>query len=124
MHRRAVSPPLPRPPDNEFYDRGCDLVAAAVAIRELAGEPGARQAAPAVLGCFEAALHELSGACAALEETIERATQVRQRAATTPRLDAVAQRTRRGFSNLELALCDAQGAAIAARSLAASSLGG
>jgi hypothetical protein len=29
-----------RPADNELYDRGCDLVEAAMAIRRLADDPG------------------------------------------------------------------------------------
>ena len=120
----VVSSPSKRSPDNELYDRGCDLVEAAAAIRELAGDPRAARAVPAVLGCLEAVLHELSGACAAMEETTERATQGRQRTGAEPALDAVSARMRRGFSNLERALLDAEGAAMAARSLASRSLGG
>ena len=63
MHPAAVSPHSLRPADNELYDRGCDLVEAAAAIRQLAGEPRAARAVPAVIGCLEAALAELSGAC-------------------------------------------------------------
>jgi hypothetical protein len=37
--------------DNELYDRGCDLVEAAAAIRRLADAPEAARAVPAVLGC-------------------------------------------------------------------------
>ena len=123
MRPSAVSPPSARPADNELYDRGCDLVEAAAAIRQLAGEPRAARAVPAVLGCLEAAVHELSGACEAMEVTTERAVQARQRTGAEPAFDAVAARMRRGFSNLERALFDAEGAAIAARSLAARSLG-
>ena len=79
MHPTIVSSPFTRSPDNELYDRGCDLVEAAAAIRQLAGDPRAARAVPAVLGCLEAVLHELSGTCAAMEETIERATQGRPR---------------------------------------------
>ena len=117
MHPSAVSPPSIRPADNELYDRGCDLVEAVAAIRQLAGEPRAARAVPAVLGCLEAALEELGCAGVEMAETTERAG-----AASTA--DAVAQRMRRGFANLELALLDARGAAMAARSLAARSLGG
>ena len=124
MRPSAVSPPSARPADNELYDRGCDLVEAAAAIRQLAGDPRAARAVPAVLGCLEAALHELGGACEAMEETTERAVQARQRTGAEPVFDAVAARMRRGFANLERALFDAEGAAIAARSLAARSLGG
>ena len=90
---------------------------AAAAIRQLAGEPRAARALPAVLGCLEAALAELSGACVEMPETTERA-------GARPTPDAVVQRMRRGFANLQLALLDARGAAMAARSLAARSLGG
>jgi hypothetical protein len=117
MHPAAVAPHSVRPADNELYDRGCDLVEAAAAIRQLAGEPRAARALPAVLGCVEAALEELSGACVDMAETTERAGARR-----TP--GPVAQRMRRGFANLQLALLDARGAAMAARSLAARSLRG
>jgi hypothetical protein len=43
-----------RPADNELYDRGCDLVEAAIAIRRLADDSAARRAVPALLGCVEA----------------------------------------------------------------------
>jgi hypothetical protein len=117
MHPAAVSPHSLRPPDNELYDRGCDLVEAAAAIRQLAGQPRAARAVPAVIGCLEAALAELSGASVEMAETTERA-------AVTSTPDAVAQRMRRGFANLQLALLDARSAAMAARPLAARSLGG
>ena len=96
----------------------------AAAIRQLAGVPRAARAVPAVLGCLEAALHELSGACEAMEETTERAAHPRPRTGAEPALDAVAARMRRGFSNLERALFEAEAAAVAARSLAVRSLGG
>jgi hypothetical protein len=35
-------------PDNELYDRGCDLVEAATAIRRVAGAPEATRAVPAL----------------------------------------------------------------------------
>ena len=122
MQTSAVSASSSRPPDNELYDRGCELVEAAAAIRQLAGDPRSARAVPAVLGCLEAALHELGGACAAVEATTECAT--RRRTGAKPTLDAVVERMCRGFANLELALFDAEGAAMAARSLAARSLGG
>ena len=65
-------PPVTRAPDNELYDRGCDLVEAATAIRRVADTPEAARAVPAVLGCIEAALRELLWAAAALEETSAR----------------------------------------------------
>ena len=35
--------PATRAPDNELYDRGCDLVEAATAIRRVADAPGLRE---------------------------------------------------------------------------------
>jgi len=123
MHPTVVSSPFTRPPDNELYDRGCDLVEAAASIRRLAADPRAARAMPAVLGCLEAALHELRGACAAMEETTARSTRARGGSRPNDRLRAVADRTRRGFTNLERALNDAEDAASASRSLTARSLG-
>ena len=120
MPPAVVSSPSTRPPDNELYDRGCDLLEAAVAIRQVAADPQAARAVPAVLGCLEAALHELRGACTALEQTTDHA---RERTGSEARFRAVADRMRQGFTNLERALTDAEAAATAARSLAARSLG-
>jgi hypothetical protein len=102
-----------RAADNELYDRGCDLVEAAATIRRAAGASEAARAIPALLGCFEAALHELADAAAALEETTERSV-------AGPRRDDAAMRERmhRGFTNLSVALADAEAAAAAARPLA------
>ena len=94
-----------RPPDNELYDRGCDLVEAALAIRRLTGCEGAERALPAVLGCIESALKDLRGA-------------VTEAARLGGEADASAQRALRGFANLEVALADAETAAWAARGLA------
>jgi hypothetical protein len=123
MHTSVVSSLSTRPPDNELYDLGCDLVEAAASIRRLAADPRAARAMPAVLGCLEAALHELRGACPTMQETTGRATEARELDAPNRRLHAVADRMRRGFTNLERALKDAEDAATAARSLAARSLG-
>ena len=123
MHPAVVTSPSTRPPDNELYDRGCDLVEAAASIRQLAADPRATRALPAVLGCLEAALHELRDACAAMEQTADRATRERERPKSSDRLQAAADRTRRGFTNLERALNDAEDAATATRSLTARSLG-
>ena len=123
MQPTVVSSPSTRPPDNELYDRGCDLVEAAASIRRLAAYPRAARAVPAVLGCLEAALQELRGACPAMEETTDRANRTRERRGPDDRLRAVADRTRRGFANLERALNDAEDTATATRSLAARSLG-
>lgn len=65
----------------------------------------------------------LRGACAAMEQTTDRATQARELPAPSHRLRAVADRMRRGFTNLERALNDAEDAATATRALAARSLG-
>jgi hypothetical protein len=123
MHHTVVSSPSRRPPDNELYDRGCDLVEAAAAIRRLASDPRSARAVPAVLGCLEAALHELRAACPVMEHTTECGTGERERPGPNDRLGAVAGRMRRGFTNLERTLDDAEAAAMATRSLAARSLG-
>jgi hypothetical protein len=111
-----------RAPDNELYDRGADLVEAAMAIRRVAGSPEATRAAPAVLGCVEAALQELVMASAALEQAVAEV------ASTTPacrhrRCDRVVERMHRGYANLHDALFDAHAAAAAARSLTSRALG-
>jgi hypothetical protein len=101
-HRDAV---------NELYDRGCDLVEAAVAIREAAGDAGGARAIPAVLGCVEAALDALSQATVGLQASMGAALD------GTP-----GRRAERGLVHLETALSDAHVAAAAARALAARSL--
>lgn len=122
MDLSATSRALKRPADNELYDHGCDLVEAAAAIRRLAGDPQAARAAPAVLGCMEATLHEMSAACAALEAATDSAIRARPLVAWNSRATASCQRMRRGFRNLRQAILDAEDAAAAARSLAARSL--
>jgi hypothetical protein len=108
--RTPVSfPSSERSADNELYDRGCDLVTAAAAIRQVAASPDAARAVPAVLGCVEAALHELAEAAAGLERTTDEATH---------RNGARSERMHRGYANLRLALDDAGRAAAAARPLA------
>jgi hypothetical protein len=112
MPRPPISQPSKRPADNELYDRGCDLVEAAMAIRKLADDPATARAVPALLGCIEAALHELGCAVSTLDET-----------ARQPMLTAaIAQRLHRGFMNLGLALADAELASTAARGLAGRAL--
>jgi hypothetical protein len=103
-----------RAADNELFDRGCDLVEAAAAIRTAAGASEAVRAIPALLGCLEAALHELAEAAAALEETTERAAVD----PTRGDIAAVRERMHRGYGNLRQALNDAQLATTAARPLA------
>jgi len=108
MRRISDSGTRSRPPDNELYDRGCDLVEAALAIRRLASCEGAERALPAVLGCMESALQDL-------RDAVAEAGRLRGRADFA---DASAQRRLRGFVNLEVALTDAETAARAARGLA------
>jgi hypothetical protein len=107
-----VSQASKRPADNELYDRGCDLVEAAMAIRRLAGDAGAARAVPALLGCIEAALHELGCAATSFDEVSGNAMPT----------EDMADRMHRGFMNLGLALADAELASTAARGLAGRSL--
>jgi hypothetical protein len=101
---------MDRSSDNELYDRGCDLVAAAAAIRSVAGAPDAARAVPAVLGCIEGAMRELAQAAAELEATTARAHSCRS--------NARSERMHRGYVNLRQSLDDAARAAGAARPLA------
>jgi hypothetical protein len=116
------SRPATRAPDNELYDRGCDLVEAATAIRRVADAPQAVRAVPAVLGCIEAALHELLGATAALAETSARIVE-QGPGSEEPRAKPRSQRMQTGYASLRTALADAERASAAARSLAARALG-
>lgn len=102
---------------NELYDRGSDLVEAAAALRQRAGHRGASAAAPAVLGCLEAALRDLADASAALWTVTGEPPDSTDGSAPARRRQH--ERMRAGFRNLEVALQDAAGAAAAARSLAA-----
>jgi hypothetical protein len=58
-----------------------------------------------------------------MEHTTECVTRQGERSGPNDRLGAMVGRRRRGFTNLERALDDAEDAASAARSLAARSLG-
>ena len=116
MRLPVSSPSLERSADNELYDRGCDLVAAATAIRQVAGSRDAARAVPAVLGCIEAALRELAEAAAGLELTTDEALAVCIHRART--LSPKSERMHRGYANLRQALEDAERAAAAARPLA------
>jgi hypothetical protein len=118
MHLSPATQPIRREADNELYDRGCDLVAAAAAIREAAGHPEAARAIPAVLGCIEAALQELLWATGALEHTSSELLRQNQRDRSSPRTRLRAERMHRGYANLQQALGDGERAAAAARSLA------
>jgi hypothetical protein len=113
--RASETDSVPRDADNELYDRGCDLVLAATAIRAAAVPPEAAPAAPALLGCIEAAMRELSVASAALQQTV---LDVGAAPATDPRI----ARTQRGLANLDSALADAEAAAASARALVARAL--
>jgi hypothetical protein len=111
-----ADPPEPpgRAPDNELFDRGCDLVEAAGAIRRLTSDPRSARAVPGLLGCIEASLDELAAAAA----TLEQADPVDGEAHAL--VDAAADaRRRRGLGNLRVALADAAAAAQAARALTA-----
>ena len=90
--------------ENELYDLGCDLVQAAAGLARAAADPEAARAVPALLGCIEAALEELSATTIALRSASRR-----------PR----AENLDRGYRNLHIALQDARYACHAARSLAA-----
>jgi hypothetical protein len=122
MPAHLATKPTRRDADNELYDHGCDLVATASAIRRAAGAPEAVRAVPAVLGCMEFALQELTWAAAALEKTS--ADRLEQKAHDHPsaRTGAIAERMQRGFANLQQALSDGERASAAARSLAARAL--
>jgi hypothetical protein len=111
--------PVSRAADNELYDRGCDLVEAAAAIRRLSGAADAARAVPAVLGCIESALHELLWATGALEETTTRSVAGQ---CADPRMQPRSERMQQGYANLQAALADAERASAAARSLAGRAL--
>ena len=118
MHASLATKPTPRAADNELFDQGCDLVAAASAIRRAAGAPEAARAVPAVLGCIESALQELMWATAALEQTSADLVEQNARDDTSARIAPIAERMHRGFANLQQALSDGERASAAARSLA------
>jgi hypothetical protein len=122
MRAPQVTRRTQREADNELYDQGCDLVAAASAIRRAAGAPEAARAVPAVLGCIEAAMQELLWASVALEQTSADLLQRYARDCPSARIEPVAQRMQRGFANLQQALSDGERASAAARSLAGRAL--
>ena len=111
-----------RAADNELYDRGCDLVEAAAAIRRVSGAAEAARVVPAVVGCIESALHELLWATAALEETTTRSVPGRAGQCADPRMQPRSERMQQGYANLQAALADAERASAAARSLAGRAL--
>ena len=108
MHVTGPSRVRSRAADNELYDRGCDLVEAAMAIRRLCEERDAEGAVPALLGCLESALKELGCAVTDLDQLGDKAKLT----------GATSQRLHRGLMNLGMALSDAELASAAARGLA------
>lgn len=103
-----------RAPDNELFDRGCDLVEAALAIRRLTGDAESARAIPALLGCIETAMHELAAAMLELEAAAPIGD-----ALDRPALASADRRRRRGLANLRMALADSATASHAARALTA-----
>jgi hypothetical protein len=99
---------------NELYDHGCELVEAAAAIRRTATEADAARAAPAILGCIETALDDLTDASAALGTAAHRAFQDRALDCDDD-LRERHHRMRSGFANLHGALVAARDLAAAAR---------
>jgi len=111
-----------READNDLYDRACDLVEAAAAIRRMAAHPEAVQAVPAVLGCVQDALGDLSVACVALEQSAADAVRTPGAESDDRWRRRVIDRMHRGFENLSAALEDTQQASGACRALVARAL--
>jgi hypothetical protein len=124
MRASAISTPTLREADNELFDRGCDLVEAATAIRRAAGSREAGRAVPAVLGCIESAMQELLWASAVLEQTTADLATRDASICPNPRTTLVRERMHQGYANLQQALSDAQRASAAARALASRALAG
>jgi hypothetical protein len=120
MSRSAAWTPTRRAPDIELYDRGCDLVEAATAIRRAVTDSDASPAFPALLGCLEAALRELGDAAAAMQQYSDESRHT----PTDPKAQAVTDRLQRGYTNLHVAVQDAEAASRAARMLAARAAAG
>lgn len=93
-----------RDPENELYDRACDLVEAAAAIRN-AMRPQAAAVVPALLGCLEAGLADLRRMSSALPGSLDTGASGDR------------ERVERGLLNLATALREAEAAAAAARLL-------
>src|SRR3954471_17875372 len=120
--RSPIRPAPTREADNELYDHACELVEAAVAVRNSADRSEAVRALPAVLGCVQEAIRELTVASGAMERSATEALQ-----AGPPVVDAdwkrrVTNRMHRGFENMSAALEDAQQATGACRALASRAL--
>jgi len=103
-----------REAQNELFDRGCDLVEAAAAIRGGVAARQAVRAVPALLGCVEAAVAELRAASVLLTTS-----SIEAGAAEDDAMARRAERMQRGLANLQIALADAETAAGAARALVA-----
>lgn len=113
--------PQTRDPVNELYDHGCELVEAASAMRRAATADDTARAAPAILGCIETALRELTDTSTALETAAHRAVEARA-AECDADLRERHHRMRTGFANLGDALCTARDLAAAARTRASIAL--
>jgi hypothetical protein len=122
MRPSARHSALRRDAENELYDRGCDLVEAATAIRPRRGQPRRRARSLGPSGCVEAALRELNRACAALEVTTVVPVEARRPVDADPRTWRRIDRAHRGFANLYSALDEAEAASAAVRALAARTL--
>ncbi len=120
--RSAIRPAPPREADNELYDHACELVEAAAAIRNAADRPATVHALPAVLGCVQEAIRELSVANIAMERSAAEAMQVGAPVGDAHWRRRVTDRMYRGFENLSAALEDAQQATGACRALVARAL--
>jgi hypothetical protein len=106
-----------RDPVNELYDRGCDLVEAALAIRMVTSGSGVAPAVPALLACIECALDELSSATGSLTESRRLVSGERSGANCDAPAEAAVEHLRRVLASLEAALRDARERAGTARIL-------
>jgi hypothetical protein len=94
----------PRDPSAELFERACDLLAAAEAMRPAAGQPGSAPAIAATLGCVETALEALVDAAAAMRAEMARQL-ARDDAGASEHASGVSRRTaQREFSELVGAL--------------------
>jgi hypothetical protein len=100
-----------RDPANELFDRACDLLAAAEAMRPAAGQRGSAPAIAATLGCVETALEALVDAAAAMRAEMGRQL-ARDDGCASEHASGVSRRTaEREFSELVGALRGAHRAA-------------
>jgi hypothetical protein len=114
------SAPRSRDAINEIYDRGCDLVEAAMAIRRAARAFDVAPAVPALLGCIECALDELADISARLRDLPLEARSAGMAGSEAVRRHAGSDDAgTRALIGLEHALRDARDTADAARAFAA-----